>query len=84
METRWSNAILLCKSRCQEAYENVLDPGLTFVPTDLRYFIEYEKETFEGGWIYTGNGNRQKCRKVLFYRLRILCASVKLGRTLSR
>lgn len=48
METPWSNAILLCKGRCQEAYENVLDPGLIFVPTDLRYFIEYEKEMFEG------------------------------------
>lgn len=51
---------MLCKGRCQEAYENVLDPELIFVPTELRYFIEYEKELFEGRCIQAAKKRASK------------------------
>ncbi|KAJ9634899.1 hypothetical protein H2199_008763 [Coniosporium tulheliwenetii] len=40
------NAIPLCPS-CHRAFDNVNDPGLVFIPTDIPYFIDFEKKDFE-------------------------------------
>ncbi|TKA61113.1 hypothetical protein B0A49_12752 [Cryomyces minteri] len=40
------NAIPLCPS-CHRAFDNVNDPGLAFIPTDLQYFIDSEKRDFK-------------------------------------
>ncbi|KAL2349885.1 hypothetical protein BJ546DRAFT_957135 [Cryomyces antarcticus] len=40
------NAIPLCPS-CHCAFDNVNDPGLAFIPTDLQYFIDFEKRDFK-------------------------------------
>ncbi|KAJ9653321.1 hypothetical protein H2201_009153 [Coniosporium apollinis] len=40
------NAIPLCPS-CRRAFDNVNDPGLVYIPTDIQYFIDFEKKDFE-------------------------------------
>lgn len=41
-----SNVIVLCPN-CEHHYKNVLDPGFLIVPTDLEYFISFEKQDFD-------------------------------------
>ncbi|KAK4920750.1 hypothetical protein LTR66_016714 [Elasticomyces elasticus] len=40
------NAIPLCPS-CHRAFDNVNDPGFVFIPTDMPYFVDFEKKDFK-------------------------------------
>ncbi|PLN78865.1 hypothetical protein BDW42DRAFT_174029 [Aspergillus taichungensis] len=41
-----TNAVPLCPT-CHSQFDNHLDPGFVFVPKDLQYFIDYEREDHE-------------------------------------
>jgi hypothetical protein len=44
--TSAENGILLCPG-CHSAFDNLFDPGIIILPSDLQYFIDHEKRDFE-------------------------------------
>ncbi|KAL2808844.1 hypothetical protein BJX63DRAFT_435733 [Aspergillus granulosus] len=57
------NGIALC-AKCHDEFDHALDPGFTFIPTDLDYFINFEIEDRQRRKKAMEAGNQNVARQV--------------------